>query len=345
MRRVLLPALLFLAAACSREPAPYRQESYVFGTRVEISVAGLPEARAKPAVAAVLADLDALNSRLHAWQAGSEVMALNAAFAAGKAATVAPDVQALLRRGQYYETASGGLFSPAIGQLIGLWGFHADSYMPVSPEPARIKALLAARPAMSDLVFDGAKVSSRNTALVLDLGGIAKGWALDRARTRLQGAGVTSALINIGGNVMALGSKPDGEPWRVGIQHPRKNEALAMVELADGEAIGTSGDYQRYFELNGQRHCHLIDPRDGNTDCRMQAATVIAPAGPEAGLVSDVASKPLYLAGPTHAAAYARRMGVRDILLLDEAGRAWISPSLSQRLHWLTKPQQITLLE
>jgi thiamine biosynthesis lipoprotein len=72
---------------------------------------------------------------------------------------------------------------------------------------------------------------------------------------------VHNALINIGGNVMALGSKGDGTPWRVGIQHPRQPGALATSELHDGEAIGTSGDYQRYFELDGERYCHLLDPR------------------------------------------------------------------------------------
>ncbi|RQW24990.1 FAD:protein FMN transferase [Rhodobacteraceae bacterium CH30] len=344
MRCVLLPLLLMLAA-CSREAAPYRQESYVFGTRVEISVAGLPEAEAQQATAKVLADLDALNGRLHAWQAGSEVTALNAAFASGKAAPVAPDLKALLQRSQQLEAASDGLFSPAIGRLVALWGFHADRYAPVSPDPVRLRALVQARPALSDLVFSGSQLTSNNPAVALDLGGAAKGWALDRAYASLKASGVHSALINIGGNVMALGAKTDGQPWRVGIRHPRKNEALAMVELRDGEAIGTSGDYQRYFELNGKRHCHLVDPRDGNTDCHLQAATVIAPAGKDAGLLSDVASKPLYLAGPASATHYARRMGVRDILLIDGAGQVWISPALNQRIHWLAKPQQITLLE
>ena len=92
---------------------------------------------------------------------------------------------------------------------------------------------------MADLVIDGNRVSSRNPAVQLDLGGYAKGYALDRAATILRANGVANALINIGGNVMALGRK-NGTPWRVGIQHPRKAGALATIELADGEALGTS---------------------------------------------------------------------------------------------------------
>ena len=96
----------------------------------------------------------------------------------------------------------------------------------------------------------------------LDLGGYAKGYALDRAAEILKSQGIHNALINIGGNVLALGTHGT-RPWRVGIQHPRKPGPLATLELRDGEAIGTSGDYQRYFELDGKRYCHLIDPRTG----------------------------------------------------------------------------------
>jgi thiamine biosynthesis lipoprotein len=98
--------------------------------------------------------------------------------------------------------------------------------------------------------------------VALDFGGYLKGVALDRAADILRSQGVRNALINIGGNILALGYK-EGRKWRVGIQHPRRAGALATVELNDGEAIGTSGDYQRYFELDGKRYPHLLDPRTG----------------------------------------------------------------------------------
>ncbi|OWY40835.1 thiamine biosynthesis protein ApbE [Xenophilus sp. AP218F] len=324
-----------LLAGCQPAAQPYQQESYVFGTRVEITVAGLPPDRARQAVAGALADLDSLHRRLHAWQPGSELMALNDAIAAGRPQRVAPDLMGLLAASQRYEALSDGLFSPAIGKLVALWGFHADNYAAVLPDPARLQALVAARPRMSDLTLRDGAARSANREVAVDLGGIAKGWALDRVRGELLRAGVKSGLINIGGNVLAIGVKPDGSAWKVGIQHPRENRAMAVATLNDGEAIGTSGDYQRYFSAQGRRHCHLVDPRDGNADCKMQAATVLTGPGPEAGMLSDAASKPLYLAGPARAGYYAQRFGVRQWLLVDGAGEVWISGPLARRLAWL----------
>ncbi|NDV11429.1 FAD:protein FMN transferase [Crenobacter caeni] len=342
MRALALAALLLLSACGAREP--YRQEAYAFGTRIEVTVDGAAEADARRAVGAVLADLDALHKRLHAWQPGSEIVAINDAFARGEPAPVSADLADLIARSRAIEAASDGLFSPAIGRLVRLWGFHADNYAPVTPGAAELAALVGAKPRLSDVSVQGGRIASSKPEVALDLGGVAKGWALERAYARLKAAGVRSALVNIGGNVIALGQKADGSPWTVGIRHPRRNEAMASVELADGEAIGTSGDYQRYFEAGGTRHCHLVDPRDGNTGCALQAATVLA-SGAGAGLKSDAVSKPLYFAGPKQAAAYARRMGVRDILLVDGAGEAWLSPSFARRIHWLVKPAVVHTLE
>nr|WP_294866018.1 FAD:protein FMN transferase [uncultured Pseudogulbenkiania sp.] len=336
--------LLIGLAACSREPDPFRQESYVFGTRVEVTVLGEPEARAQAAVAQAMAELDRLHLRLHAWKGNGELVAINRALARGESAPLAPDLAELLRAAQRDEALSDGLFSPALGGLVALWGFHADSFAPVTPDPAALRQLVEARPRMADLSLADGRIASRNPAVQLDLGGIAKGWALDRVRNQLKAAGVRAALINIGGNVIALGKKPDGTPWKVGIQHPRRNEAMAVVELADGEAVGTSGDYQRYFELNGRRHCHLIDPRDGSSDCRAQAATVVVAPAADAGLRSDVATKPIYLADTARASYYASRFGIRDVLLVDGHGEVWLSRSMQARLHWLGEAPRIHLL-
>jgi thiamine biosynthesis lipoprotein len=109
----------------------------------------------------------------------------------------------------------------------------------------------------------------------------------------LRRQGINNALINIGGNVIALGNKA-GRKWKVGIQHPRQAGPLATVELADGEAIGTSGDYQRYFEIDGKRYPHLLDPRIGYPANHTQSVTILIPAGNRAGTLSDASSKPIY---------------------------------------------------
>lgn len=139
-------------------------------------------------------------------------------------------------------------------------GGLADEFRATLPDEKQIVALVAAQPQMGDIVIGQGKARSSNKAALLDLGGYAKGYALDRAAGILRGLGIRNALINIGGNIIALGQH-DKRPWRVGVQHPRKPGALAILELRGGEAIGTSGDYQRYFVPGDTRYCHLIDPR------------------------------------------------------------------------------------
>ena len=341
-QRVAAAALIVLGlAGCNRVPEPYRQESYVFGTRVELTLYADDQALAARAAAAVLADLDRLHRQLHAWAPDGEVAAANRALAAGQPFIPSPELAELLSKGQGLEVQSDGLFSPAIGALVAAWGFHADSYAARLPDRQLLARLVAEQPRLADLHTSEKGMVGRTRAIQLDFGGMAKGWALDRARRQLLKAGISSALLNIGGNIIALGHKPDGSAWQVGIRHPRRGEAMASIALADGEALGTSGDYQRYFELDGKRYCHLIDPRDGNADCRVQSVSVLARPGADAGLLSDAASKPLYFAGPAAAPKMARRFDLGGWLLIDAHGAAWIDPAMRARLQWRVRPTVI----
>jgi len=258
MKSWLAGLVCLLLSACGR-PVPVAQEAYVFGTRVEVQVAGAREAEAHAALGEVLREFDRLHRSYHAWQP-SELTTLNEALAAGRPHEVSPELAQLLRTARDLAQRSEYLFDPALGKLIALWGFHTDEFKPALPDADALKALVAAKPSSADLVIDGNTVGSKNPAVALDFGGYLKGVALDRAAALLKARGIDNALINIGGNVLALGSK-DGKgaiPWRVGIRHPRIELAgegvLATLELRDGEAIGTSGDYQRYFELDGRRY-------------------------------------------------------------------------------------------
>lgn len=283
----------------------------------------------------MLREFDRLHRTYHAWKP-SELSALNEAVAAGKAQAVTPEMAALIADAQRITASGEQLFDPGIGGLISLWGFQADEFKAALPDPAALAAWRAARPSVADLRIDDGRVSSGNTAVALDFGGYLKGVALDRAAAILREQGVNNALINIGGNVMALGTK-NGAPWRVGIQHPRQPGPLATVELADGEAIGTSGDYQRYFELDGQRYCHLLDPRSGAPVTHTQSLTVLITPRPAAGTLSDAASKPLFIAG-TDWPRLARALAVDQVLRVDAEGRVQISAALHARLEYVGGP-------
>lgn len=325
----LLLCLAVALAACSRAEVRHK-ESYVFGTRVDVAVYGNDAAQADTAMAAVLGEFDRLHRAYHAWEP-SELTTLNAALARGETVTVSDELAAMLRDAQRIAAIGDQLFDPALGGLIELWGFHTDTFVPQRPDPARVAALLAAAPRMSDLVIDGKRVASRNPAVQLDLGGYAKGYALDRAAAILRQQGVANALINIGGNVMALGKKGD-QPWRVGIQHPREAGPLASLPLYDGEAIGTSGDYQRYFELDGERYAHLLDPRTGQPAHGTQSLTVLITPRADAGTLSDAASKPAYIAGDGWR-EQTRRFGIDHALRVAADGRIEVTRELRARLQ------------
>lgn len=328
-RYLLGLVLLGLLAACSPPPL-HQQQAYVFGTLVEITVYDAPEAHARRGADAVLAHFDALHRQLHAWQP-SELSRLNAAFARGTRAEVSPGLTAMLRDAQALSSQSNDLFNPAIGGLIALWGFHADTPPSKVPDAAAVSAWLRRNPRMADLSIGDGQVASANPHVRLDLGGYAKGRALDDAVAILQAHGVAHALVNVGGNVIALGRHGD-RPWRVGIQHPRRAGTLATLDLNDGEAIGTSGDYQRFFEADGRRYSHLIDPRTGMPAAGMQSVTILM-HGPRAGTRSDALSKPLFIDGPAQLAENAARLGVDAYLAVDAAGRRHVSPAMAARLR------------
>lgn len=324
---LLLPGVL---AGCGDGPL-VRQESFVFGTRVEVVTFGVPEAQARQALSEVLREFDRLHRTYHAWQP-SELMTLNAAFARGETRPITPEMRKLLTESRRFADISDGLFDPAIGKLIALWGFHSDTFAPVIPDAAAVRKLVAEHPSVRELEIGEDTVSSRNPAVELDLGGIAKGYALDRAAALLHGKGVKNALINIGGNIMALGSKGD-TPWTVGIQHPRASGPMATLALYDGEAVGTSGDYQRFFEVGGKRYSHLLDPRSGEPAQHTQAVTVLITPRENAGLLSDVTSKPIFLSAERWR-DMARRIGVEHVLRVDAAGRIAVTEALRARLRW-----------
>jgi thiamine biosynthesis lipoprotein len=300
MHRFLLLISLLLTS-CYKEPL-YHSQSYVFGTLVDISIYGESDERARSLSNQVLQDFQNIHNRLHAWKPisegkPSELGQLNTAFEQGsKAIAISPDLAAMLADATKLSVKSNGLFNPGIGHLIGTWGFQRDEFSAVNIDAAKIKSLVSAKPSMTDIVLKNNTAYSKNPSVKLDLGGYAKGYALDFAASYLHKEHVKNALVNIGGNIISIGQHGD-QPWRVGIQHPRAPRAIATLDLPDGWAIGTSGDYQRYFMLGGKRYCHIIDPRTGYPAQHTQSVTVLVAPQPlnqtQAGVLSDVVSKPI----------------------------------------------------
>ena len=304
----------------------------MFGTVVEITVVDVDTALARDVVGRIFRDFDRMHRELHAWKPG-ELVALNQAIVRGKKnIRTTKEIAALILETQHLAARSEGLFNPAIGKLVGLWSFHRDKPGGPPPGPEEIARLVRANPRMSDLSVQGDAVTSTNPAVQLDFGGYAKGYALDSAAEIFRENGIGNALVNVGGNIMALGRRA-GRPWRVGLESPRGKGVLATIELADGEAIGTSGDYRRYFEIDGKRYSHIIDPRTGYPVPGVQSVTVLVPKQAGAGALSDAASKPIFIEGPGGWKEAAARMGVSCAMLVDTDGVVHVTRELSARIR------------
>jgi thiamine biosynthesis lipoprotein len=335
MRLFLLFVLSFFLAGCTKPEPLYNTQSYVFGTLVDITIYGETEVKAQKVSNQIFQDFQALHVRLHAWKP-SELQTLNENFAQGNTTDIRPDLAAMITDATKLSIQSNSAFNPSIGGLIEAWGFHHDEFKPIKIDEAKIKSLVQSNPQMTDIVVENSKVFSKNSAVQLDLGGYAKGYALDLALKYLRAHGIQNALVNIGGNIIALG-KHGKQPWRVGIQHPRKPNAIATVDLESGWAIGTSGDYQRYFELDGKRYCHIINPATGFPVESLQAVTVLIPPQGNAGTLSDVASKPIFIAKPKARAETAKTMGIENFLVIESADKILISMAMAKRINWLDK--------
>ena len=333
MRPLFLFFSAWLLISCSAKEPLYNTQTYVFGTLVDISIYGETDERAQAVSNAIIQEYQHLHQRLHAWKP-SELSAVNQAFTQGEAIRVKADIAQMLSDVTRLSTQSNGTFNPAIGQLIKLWGFQNDTFTPHQVDAKAIDSLISKNPRMTDLVIKGNQIHSVNSAVQLDLGGYAKGYALDLGLAYLKQQHIQHALINIGGNIIALGQHGN-QAWRVGIQHPRQPNAIATVALASGWAIGTSGDYQRYFYLDGKRYCHIIDPKTGYPVQGMQSVTVLIPPKKQAGVLSDVASKPIFIAPANERLAQAKAMDVPHFLIITSNTDIQVSEAMQQKLTWL----------
>jgi thiamine biosynthesis lipoprotein len=194
-------------------------------------------------------------------------------FSPGHQDLSSPLVVELFQHARQVYLNTGGVFDITVGPLVELWGFSSKAYrVPRAEEVRAVLPLLG----MDKIRLEANKIVLR-PEMKLDWGGIAKGWAVDRAARALHEIGITRGFINAGGDLFCWGANPDNTDWRVGIQHPRQKGYLGVLSISNTGAA-TSGDYQRYFERNGVRYCHIFNPTSGNPARGRQSVTVIGPA-------------------------------------------------------------------
>ncbi len=332
-----LTGLLIMLAglsACGKQAEPLTAHRlFVFGTLVDITVYGASHEKADEAVRATEQRLQALHRQWHAWQPGN-LVDINRQLASGQQVEMDHDSQSLIRQAMQLSRQSHGLFNPAAGKLIALWGFHSDT-PPAGPPPSAtdIATLLSSNPSMEDLQLSGNRLSSRNPALQLDFGAFAKGVAVNEAIELIKQHGIRHAIVNAGGDLRAIGQRGT-RPWRIGIRHPSGTGVIASLETGPDESVFTSGVYERYFDYQGRRYHHILDPRSGEPARDTLSVTVVH----SDAATADAAATALLIAGPARWQDIARQMGIEQAMLIDRDMRIHITPALAKRINIEPEP-------
>ena len=256
------------------------------------------------------------------------------------AVAVSDETYQLLKRSKELSQQKNGIFDITIGPLVKLWGITSDS--PRVPEDSEIKNYLK-RVGISKLSLNDEKKTAKltNPYMEIDLGGIAKGYACDLAKKKYQELGLDSGLISLGGNVYSFGTKPDGTAFIIGLRDPRGEDNDLMGNLtAPGKVVATTGDYERYFEQDGKRYHHVLDPKTGypaQTD--LIAVTIIA----EEGALADFLSTTFFIAGK-EAVLKNLDNDKFDIIAVDKEMKVYVSEGMKRNFQ-LTNKENYQLAE
>lgn len=274
----------------------------------EVHVQDASADRAAQYASRAIAEVARIEAKYSRYRADSVVSRINAA-AGGEPVEVDSETLELLRYAAACYEESGGLFDATSGVLRRAWRFDADRV----PTQAELEPLLALVD-WNGVRIEGSKVSLARPGMELDFGGFGKEYAVDRAARVLVECGATCALVNLAGDLAVIGPQPDGTPWRVGVRHPRKEGVvLASIPVASG-AIATSGDYERFIEVGGVRHCHVLDPRTGRSVQGFQSVTVHAPTCLVAGSATTIAM----LKGREEGLPWLEGLGLPFLAVLDD---------------------------
>ena len=292
---VFVAAVILVAGAALliSRPKPFDYRRLLMDTDVSLQIYAGSSGRAGRVKEALFAEMERLEQLLSYTDPSSDVTKINRA--AGKnPVQVSPETAEVIQKALRCASLSEGAFDPTIAPLLELWGFPGDNFrLPADEEIEETRELVDYSLVETDAAAQ--RVYLPRPGMALDLGGIAKGYIVDRGLELLAGAGIEHALINAGGDIGILGPKPDGSAWRIGVKHPRRQgDLIAVISWSRKGAVVTSGDYERFFEEGGVRYHHILEPRTGYPARTMLSATVAAPTVAEA----DALATALFGLGP-----------------------------------------------
>ncbi len=339
--RMSCSLLFFLLLAGCEAPLQSTTETVVaFGSASSIEILGVPTPVAQAALAEISIEMRTLHQEWHAWEPGA-LMTLNAGLVEGRTVPLSPLMQDITERSLAMAAATSGLFDPSVGGLMQMWGFYSNDF-PITSAPPTAQQIAAWRessPSFDDLWLTAEGLQSRNPAVRLDFGAIVEGIATEHIVRILRRHGIERALISMGGDHYALGSTGSG-PWQVDLRDPfnQGGQPLATVDLLSGEALYSSGSYNRYRESpTGSRWPQVVDPRSGLPAMGIVGVNVLHPDP----VVADVASIALMVAGESGFATVLDKLGVRCALLLTEHNELMMTAAMAQRVKMYRDPLRL----
>ena len=327
--------LLSTIFACSAQKEKvYRKSRILMDTTVTISAVSGSGDKSEKAIDRAFSEIEKLDRLLNFFSDSSEVSEINR-NAGLKAVVVSPETFAVLEKAVYASGKTNGAFDVTIGSVTAMWDFHKRT----KPEDKKIKERL---PLVNykNIILNkkSSSVYLKKKGMLIDLGGIAKGYAADKAVEALKREGIKSGLVSISGDIKAFGLKPDLKPWKIGIRNPRsenkEDEIMATIEMTD-MAISTSGDYERYFIIEGKRYHHILNPKTGYPVDECRSVSIIA----KDGSVTDPFSTGIFILGAEKGIKLLEEMEI-DGIIVDKNGKIHTTPNLRGKLEIIGDSQR-----
>lgn len=321
--------LFLLLVACSwLSAATEKVVAKKMGSRFEVTAVHADAKTARKAVAAAYAEIDRLEAIISSWRDTSETSRINQ-NAGRKPVSVSPELFGLIHRATKISALSGGIFDITFAGAGKLWDFKAEQ--PQLPDPVAVRKKLN--------LVDYRKVhlnpKTRSVYLSepdmrLGFGAIGKGFAANRATAVLKQHGIQSGVVNAGGDLVAFGTREDGQPWTVAVADPQDPDAVFAWLRVDNQAVVTSGDYERFIEVDGIRYSHILDPRTGFPVRDLRSVTIICPDGE----LADALATTVFILGRNEGLALVNRLKNVEALLVTAEGKVLYSNQIQTQMDF-----------
>lgn len=321
--------LFFTSSACTpQKDKVYRKSRILMDTLITISAVSDSGNKAETAIDKAFAEIEKIDNLVNFFSDKSEISGINK-NAGKKAVKVSPETLEVIEKAIYASEKTNGAFDVTIGPEIALWDFHKK----IKPEDMAIKQRLQLVDYKALTLYKNPPSAYlKKKGMLIDPGGVAKGYAADRAVEVMKKNGIKSGLVAIAGDIKAFGLRPDSKPWKIGIRNPRQknkdDEIMATVDLSD-MAISTSGDYERYFIVEGRRYHHILNPKTGYPADGCRSVSVIA----REGAVTDPFSTGIFILGAEKGLKLLEEMGI-DGIIVDKDGKIHTTSGLRGKVEF-----------